>query len=260
MSAALAQLRTQTRYTLLSFRRNPAATFFTVVLPLVFLVIFTSIFGNDLVRSASGAEVRLANFYVPGILSLALVSATTVNLAMSNTSKRERGILKRLRGSPMRTWVYVGAELASGLFIVAVMTVLVVGLGWLLFNVELRWSGVPALVVSLVLASLAFSSLGLALCSIIASESAAPAVTNMIVLPLYFVSDVFIISDADTPRLMTVVGDVFPIKHLAAALGDAFDPLAASTSLPWADWAVVAAWGVFGTAVALFRFRWTPRR
>ena len=247
------QLRTQARFSLLSFRRNPAATFFTVILPLIFLLLFTSIFGNE--RLDNGA--RLATFYVAGILALSVISATMINLAITTVTKRESGILKRVRATPLRPWVYVAGEITAALAITALMTVLVVGIGWLVFDVSVEANAIPALVVSLVLGAAAFSALGLALTVIIPSEKAAPAVTNMISLPLYFVSDVFIIGD-DTPAAVQWIGNIFPIKHLAKALGDSFNPFEPGTPFPWEHWLVIAAWGVFGVVVAAKRFRWTP--
>ena len=99
----LTQLRYQVKFDLTMFRRDPASTFFTVIFPLIFLFLFTSIFGNE--ETAGG--VRLATFYVPGILALSIVSATMVNEAITMVSRRERGMLKRVRGTPLRPWVFV---------------------------------------------------------------------------------------------------------------------------------------------------------
>lgn len=255
MSAAT-QLRTQARFSLLSFRRNPAASFFTVALPLIMLVLFTSIFGNEKI---SGTNVRLATAYVPGILALSVISATMVNLAIITTGKRENGILKRVRGTPLRPWVFVAGEVTAALLITLVMTVLVAGIGWLVFDVTLFAAGIPNLVVSLFVGATAFSALGLALTVIISNERAASAVTNMVALPLYFVSDVFIPTSDETPRFIVLIGDIFPIKHLSLALGQTFDPVIEGTPMAWGHWVVIAAWGVFGTAVAMRYFRWTPR-
>ena len=247
---------TQARYSLLSFQRNPAATFFTVVLPIIFLVIFTSLFGNEEIESTG---VKLSTVYVPGILALSVISATMVNLAISTTIKRENGILKRVRGTPLRPAVYIGGEIVASLAITALMTVLVVAIGRILFGVTLFTAGIPNLLVSLVVGAAAFCALGLAMTVIIPNENAAPAITNMVVLPLYFVSDVFIPSNDDTPRWITFIGDLFPIKHLAAALGETFDPGIDGTPMAWDHWAVIVGWGAFGAVVAARRFRWTPR-
>ena len=92
----------QLNFDLLIFRRNPAATFFTVILPLIFLLLFTWIFDGTL---ENGADVNTV--FVPGILTLAVVSATAVNVAITMTTRRERGVLKRVRGTPIDPSVFV---------------------------------------------------------------------------------------------------------------------------------------------------------
>ena len=251
----LGQLRSEARFNLLGFRRSPAATFFTVVLPIIFLVIFTSIFGNEII-SSTGA--RVATVYVPGILALALVSANFMNAAIVTVIRRESGVLKAMRATPLPPWVYVGGQVAASLVLTAIMTALVIGIGWLGFSVEVQPGAVPSLLITLGVGAAAFSALGLAITCVCPSEQAAPAITNMCVLPLYFVSDVFIPSEG-APRWMTLIGDVFPIKHLAVALGRTFDPFSEGVPLPAWRWAILGAWGVFGVLVTVRFFRWTPR-
>jgi ABC-2 type transport system permease protein len=239
----------------LIFRRNPAGAFFTVVLPLIFLVIFTSMFGNE--EMSNG--VRLATLYVPGILSLAVISATTVNLAITMTARRERGMLKRVRGTPIPSWIFIASQALTGLTISLVMTVIIVGLGRVAYDVSLNLDSVPSLLLTLVIGAASFSALGLALTTVCPSEEAAPAVTNAIMLPLYFISDVFIPGD-QVPETISTIASVFPVQHMSRALQESFDPFVAGTPWPWQHWLVIAAWGLFGATVALKTFRWTPRR
>lgn len=249
---ALSQLKNQSAFDLLRFRRNPAAAFFTVILPLIFLVLFTSLFGNNTLENGAKA----ATFYVPGILGLSIVSATMVNLAITTTTRRERGMLKRLRGTPLPPWVFVMSQVLMATIISAFMTLLIIVLGRLLFGVTLQWSAVPTLLISLVIGAGSFCAMGLALSTIIPSEDAAPAVTNAIALPLYFVSDVFVITE-DAPAFITFLGNIFPVKHLVSALQPAFNPFVDGTPMEWGHWAVVAAWGAVGVVVTATQFRWT---
>lgn len=251
---AVGHVRHQVSFDLLIFRRNPAATFFTVALPLIFLIIFTSIFGNETMDN--GAKV--ATLYVPGILALAIISATGVNLAINMTTRRERGLLKRVRGTPIPPWVFLVAQAIAGLAISVLMTVIIVVVGRILFGVSLNASGVPSLLITLAVGAASFSMIGLALTTIIPSEDAAPAVTNAVFLPLYFISDVFIAGD--TPDWVQFVGNLFPVRHLSHALQDSFDPFFDGTPFPWDHWLVIAAWGAAGAVVTLRGFRWTPRR
>lgn len=243
-----------TKYSLLSFRRNPAATFFTIAFPILFLVLLGSIFGDEI--TDSGATV--ATFQVPAILALSLVSATFVNIAMGQVFRREDGQLKRLRGTPMPPLAYIGGQLLASFAIVAFMTVLVIVLGRLMFGVVFNWNTVGIFAVSLLLGSLAFSALGLAITTIIPSQDAAPAITNAAVFPLYFVSDVFIITDGDGGFISTI-GNIFPVRPLVQSLQDSFNPFLESVEIPWSKWAVIAAWGVFGVFIAAKFYRWTPQ-
>lgn len=251
---ALNRLGRQVNFDLLVFRRNPAATFFTVILPLIFLVIFTSIFGNETMDN--GAKV--ATLYVPGILALAIISATAVNLAINMTTRRERGVLKRVRGTPMPPWIFVAAQAIAGFVISAFMTVIIVVVGRVAFGVSLNASGIPSLVITLIIGAGSFAMIGLALTVIIPSEDAAPAVTNAVMLPLYFISDVFIAGD--TPDVIQFIANLFPVRHLSHALQESFDPSFEGTPMPWNHWLVIAAWGGFAAFMALTRFRWTPNR
>ena len=249
------QLRSEVRFNLLGFRRSPAATFFTVMLPIVFLVIFTSIFGNE---TLGDTEARTATLYVPGILALALVSANFMNAAIVTVIKRETGVLKAMRATPLPSWVYIVGQMASSFVLSVLMTVLLTGIGWVVFGVEVQFAAVPSLCVTLVVSAACLGVLGLAVTSICPSEQAAPAITNMIALPLYFVSDVFIPS-ASAPGWMRLIGDLFPVKHIARALGHTFDPFLEGVPMPIGNWLVIGAWGTFGVLVTMRVFRWTPR-
>jgi len=252
---ALSRLQHQVGFDLLIFRRNPASSFFTVVLPLIFLVIFTSIFGNE--ELPNGAKV--ATLYVPGILALAIVSATLVNLAFTMTARRERGVLKRVRGTPIPPWTFVTSQAIAGFFISAFMAALITVVGRLLYGVSLNASGVPSLFITILIGAASFAVMGLALTTIIPSEEAAPAVTNAVVLPLYFISDVFIPGD-QIPEWVQRLADFFPIKHLSLALQESYDPFAETAPWPWENWLVIAAWGVVAAVIAVRAFRWMPRR
>ncbi|MGI9613065.1 MAG: ABC transporter permease [Acidimicrobiales bacterium] len=248
-------LRHQVNFDLLIFRRNPAGAFFTVVLPLIFLVIFTAIFGNN--ELPDGAKV--STLYVPGILALAVVSATTVNLAITMTARRERGVLKRLRGTPIAPYVFVLSQAITGFVISLLMTVLIVTLGWVLFGVAMNWATVPALLITLVVGAGGLAALGLGMTALIPSEDAAPAVTNAIMLPLYFISGVFV-PESEVPSWVTSVAKLFPVYHLNHALQGSFDPFLEGSWWPLDHWLVLLAWGAVGLLVTIRFFRWVPRR
>lgn len=256
MSARMA-LR-QVGYENRSFWRNPAAAFFTVLLPLIFLVLFNSIFG-DSELTIDGRNLDGSTFYVPGIAALAVVSACYTNIGMMVTIARDLGILKRVRGTPMPPWAYIFGRLAHAVLVSLLLVAIVTGVGAAAYGTDVPGNTLPGLALTLVLGALAFCALGLALTAIIPNADAAPAITNATILPLLFISNVFIPLQ-DPPEWLAFVGDVFPVKHFAAALQTAFHPDTTGAGFEWGDLAVIAAWGVAGTALALRFFSWEPHR
>lgn len=238
------------------FWRNPASVFFTVMLPLIFLFIFATIFGNDEIEERG---VKTTTYYVPAIISLAVISATTVSLAINLTEDRERGLLKRVRGTPLPATVFVAGRVGNALVISVLMVILVAILGRVVYDVSLPDQTIPAVLVTLAVGAFAFSCLGFALTAMIPSEDAAPAVTNAIMLPLYFVSGVFI-PDSEIPEGVLQVADVFPVRHFFEAFFEAWDPNTTGAGFELGHLAIVAGWGVFGLLLALRFFRWEPRR
>ena len=247
---------TQLRYDQKSFWRNPMYVFFTVVQPIIFLVIFVTVFGND-VATIGGHTIKRSTYYVPGILSLAVVSATFFNLTISLTRLRERGILKRVRSTPLPPWMFLAGRVGSSIVVTGLLVVLLVGIGRIFYGVSIPTSTLPAVLVSLLVGAAAFCCLAFALTSVVPSEDAAAPMANVIVLPLLFISGIFIPND-QIPTGMQDVADLFPIKHLFEALLKGFDPATTGSGFAPGDLAVLVAWGAAGLVIALRHFRWTP--
>jgi len=244
----------QARYDLTGFLRNRQARFFTLVLPLLFLVIFVGVFGNDTVRSTG---VKASTYYVPGISALGLIAASFVNLVISITAQREDGILKRRRATPVPAWVLIaGRSLVAIAVSLTVMSVLL-AVGRFAYGVNLPTSTIPGIAISAIIGSLTFCVLGYALSTAIHSEDAAQPMVQAIMLPLYFISGVFI-PNVNLPSWMRHVAELFPVQHLADALHHAYDPATHGVGLVWTDLAVLAAWAAVGLAVTLRRFSWIP--
>ncbi len=242
----------QLRFDLKTFLRNPAAVFFTAVLPLIFLVVFVSVFGND---HLEGSDIKFSTYYVPNILALAVISSTFVSLAISLTTLREDAVLKRLRGTPLPARTFLISRVLVGLVVSLGLVVVLCALGRVAFGVRLPTETLPAFLVTLLVGAAAFTALGLAYQSFIPSEESAPPMTNAVVLPLYFISGVFF---EVNKAFLTRVADFFPIRHFAQALFHSFTTQTGS-GFSGRDLAVMAAWGVVGLLVAVRTFRWTPR-
>ena len=248
----------QYRYDQKQFWREPASVFFTVVLPLIFFTLFAAIFGSD-TTVVNGTKIDTATYYVPAIIALSLINATFVNLTIWLTIQRERGQLKRIRATPVPAWVVIAGRTLTSVVIAAVMVVTVCLFGFALYGVDLPTSTLPGVVVSVLVGTFSLAALGFAAAAVVPSENAAPPIANAIVLPLEFISGIFVPAD-NIPDWMNTIAGVFPVKPLFDSLLAAFDPTATGIGLDWGDLAVVAAWGVAGLIFALLRFRWSPRR
>jgi ABC-2 type transport system permease protein len=248
----------QLRADLKVFVRSPAALFFTAILPVVFLTMFISIFGN----ARTGAEygnVRISTLQVPAFIALAVVSASFVGLAMGLTSIREDGVLKRVRATPAAPWIVFAGRIGTALISTTVVTAILCAIGALLFGVTLPTQTLPGLIAALAVGAASFCALGIAFTALIPGEDAAPAMTNAVVLPLYFISGVFV-PVSELPGTMQTIAGLLPVKPFVDALSVAFDPRTTGAGIAGGDLAVLAAWGLAGLLLAVRFFVWTPRR
>jgi ABC-2 type transport system permease protein len=244
----------QARYDLVGFLRNRQARFFTLVLPLLFLVIFVGVFGNDTVQKTG---VKASTYYVPGISALGLIAASFVNLVISITAQREDGILKRRRATPVPAWVLIAGRALTAIAVSLVVMTVLLAVGRFAYGVHLPTSTIPAIAISAIVGSITFCVLGYAFSTAIHSEDAAQPMVQAVMLPLYFISGVFI-PNVNLPSWMRHVAELFPVQHLADALHHAYDPATHGVGLVGSDLAVLGAWAAVGLVVALRRFSWTP--
>lgn len=246
----------QLRFEFKRFWRDPQSVFFTVALPIVFLVIFAGIFGNETLESRG--NLKVSTYYVPGIVALGVMSAGFVGLAISIVEQRERGILKRLRSTPLPRGIYIGGRAGTAAALSLLVTVALVLVGRVAYGVRVPGAALPGLLVTLVLGTACFACLGFAVSGIIRSANSAPAVMNGIALPLQMISGVFFPID-QLPDGLLHVAQVFPVYHLAQGLLDGFDPAGPAAGFGWDHLAVLAAWTIAGLALAARTFRWEPR-
>jgi ABC-2 type transport system permease protein len=246
----------QFRFDQKTFWRNPASVFFTVLLPVIFLLIFATIFGNDTIDELG---VKTTTYYVPAIITLAVVSATCQSLAISLTVDRETGLLKRARGTPLPASIFVAGRIGNAIVVSVLSLALLAALGRIIYGVEIPWERLPAVLTTLLVGAAAFCCLGFALTAAIPSEDAAAPIANAALLPLYFLSGVFI-PESEIPKGVLEFADLFPIRHFFEAFFTAWSPLTTGAGFEWGNLALVAGWGLAGLLIALRYFRWSPRR
>jgi ABC-2 type transport system permease protein len=246
----LALLWHQVRYEQLSFWRNPQSAFFTFVFPVVIIIVFGALFGGG-GRSSYFNGLSALQYYVPTIAAVSVLSACYSQLAIVLAMRRQNGILKRVRATPLPAWTYFLGLLAHCILVSAVDVALIVVVGGL-FGVPLptHW---PALALALVLGAASFCALGVAVASLIRNSEAAPAVVQLVLFPLLFISGTYMpIHSAALNRIT----DALPVRPFNQAL---LGPFAQHSGFDWKSLGVLAAWGAAGAVVAIRRFRWDPR-
>jgi ABC-2 type transport system permease protein len=246
----------QFRFDQKTFWRNPASVFFTVLFPVLLLLIFATVFGGQTVDVRGG--IKTTTYYVPAIITLSVISATMQSLAMSLTIAREDGRLKRGRGTPMPAWVFVAGRIGNAIVVSLLMLALLAAIGGIFYGVAVPWDRLPGIVLTLIVGAASFCCLGIALTALIPSQDAAAPVVNAILLPLYFLSGVFI-PDDQLPSGVIHFADAFPIRHFFEAFFGAYVPAGGGSAVEWDNLAIVAIWGVAGLLFAIRFFRWTPR-
>ena len=248
----------QTNYDLRAFIRNRQAQFFTLALPVLFLVIFAALFGGrGHTTPVAGGRISTSVFYVPGIMTLGIIAAAFGNLVVSVTTQRERGVLKRRRATPVPASAIVAARMLTSVTVAVIMAAVLLGIGWAAYGAHIPGRTALALAVTVILGAAAFCCLGYALASLVRNEDAAVPTSQAILLPLYFISGVFV-SVSILPRWLADVGNAFPVRHLANALLTAYNPHTTGLGISGQDLLIVAAWGIAGLVLALLRFRWQP--
>ena len=248
-------LAAQVRADLLAFSRRPETLFFTVFLPVIFLVLFEAIFGSQTVRM-DGGPVAQSQLQVPAFMTMGVISASFVALAITVVNRRESGVYKRVRGTPAPAWVLIAGQVVTSLVIAVAMVVVMLVLGRVAYGVEVAASDLPWLVAAVLVGAAAFSCLGMMLAALTPSSEAAPPLANVVVLPLYFVSGVFVPIES-LPHWLGTVASWLPVAPMVKAATWAYVP---SGAAPWGQLALLAGWGAVGLLVASRRFRWTPRR
>ena len=240
----------QLRWEQVAFWRSREAAVFVFLFPLLLFTLLTAVYNGHIYgRPASWALLA-------GMLGYGIANTAFAGLALILVARRETGILKRIRATPLPAATYLTAVLTSILIVFALQTVALFVLGRVLKSTP--WPHhLPSLVLTLALGVFAFASLGVAITGVIRSLEGSSAVVNIIVLPMAFLSGSFG-ARRNYPDVLQALGDVLPLKYFLDAVNAIYLHGQELWDKPTAV-AVLAAWGVFGMAVALRTFRWQPR-
>ena len=235
---------------LLLYTRSRELAFFTFLLPMIFFVLLGSTYGSDTVDGVKGSRFLLA-----GMIGYGAISIAFAGLAIVVVIRRESGILKRLRATPLPAHSYIAALLCAFLAAFAVEVVCLILLGRVLFGIPVP-DRLGSLVLALLLGAVAFCGLGIGITALIKSSEGASAVVNAIYLPAAFLAGAFF-SPHHFPQVLRAIANVLPLTYFLRLTRNVM--LHGDTI--WSQGtniAVVAAWGALGVVVALKAFRWEP--
>lgn len=242
----------QIRHELVAISRTPITLVLCIGFPVGFFVLLSALIGNEVLDKGQG--VRLVQFFAPGSATFGIAMSTFSFLAIAFAEARATGVLKRQAGAPVPGWALIGGRLGASLLLGLISTGLVLGSGVAFYGLVVPTRSIPVVVVTMVVGSLAFSALGLALAMLVPTVQTAVAVSNGVIIPLSFISDVFMVGGA-MPAWLESFGWLFPLKHIARLLQDALNPYLTGSGFELDHLAVIVAWGLVGTVASIVLLR-----
>jgi ABC-2 type transport system permease protein len=234
------------------YLRSRELAFFTFMLPIIFFVLLGSVYGDtDRINGYRGPDYLLT-----GMLGYGVAATAFSGLAIVLVVRRETGVLKRLRATPLPAHVYIAAVLLTTLIAFAVEAIVLVVLGMLLYDAEFPKS-LFSLIVVLLFGSASFAVLGVGVSGLVRRAEGASAVITALYLPLSFISGAFF-SQQHFPGWLKQIADVLPLTYFIDLVGAVMLSGVSFWDRP-KDMAVITAWGIFGVLLATRFFRWTPQ-
>src|SRR5580692_2299090 len=118
-----------------SFWRNPASAFFAFLFPIIFLVVFATLFKGQKVQIGS-VQTSYDDYYIPSLVAFGVMGSCFTNIAITLSLRRDNGILKRLRGTPLPPWAFIAGVIGSSIIVSIILALLTTGFGILVYNVS----------------------------------------------------------------------------------------------------------------------------
>jgi len=247
MRIFLHELRAELRL----YTRSKELAFFTFLLPIIFFVLLGSVYGGgDRIKG-----YRAPDYLLTGMLGYGVAATAFSGLAIVLVIRRETGVLKRLRATPLPAHVYITAVLLTSLIAFAIEAVFLIALGMLMFDAAFPKS-VASVVVALLLGGATFAVLGIGVSGLVRRAEGASAVITALYLPLSFISGAFF-SQQHFPIWLKKIADVLPLTYFIDLMGAVMLRGIQLWDRP-EDVAVIAAWGLVGAVLARRFFRWVP--
>jgi ABC-2 type transport system permease protein len=247
----------QLRFDWLDVARDRQARFFALAMPVGFLFLFCTIFGNATLL-IGGHLIRESTYYVAAMTTYGIVDVAFITLAVSTVEARESGLLRRRQATPQPAWAILASRTIVGLSGGAAIAVLLLGIGRAVYGASVPLAALLPLMLAVVVGCASFVCLGFAASTLSRSTQSAQPVALALSMPLFFLSGVFV-PWTDLPSWLRRVADVFPVRNEALALLNPFTHSAGGPAWSASNLLVVAAWGVAGLVLTLRRFRWATR-
>jgi ABC-2 type transport system permease protein len=255
----IALVLSQTRYALISTSRNPRAVVFSLAFPVILLVLFNEIFvsGNDTTKVA-GETISASSYFTAGMIAYSMGLLCFTQPLVALTAQRERGQLKRVRGTPVPAWTFISAQVLRSVLLAVVVGGVMLVMGVVFWNVDLTARTVPGFVVMLFLGTGTLCALGVGMTSFTTTEDTASSIGPFTMVMLSFISGIFIPID-QLPGWLQEIGRIFPLYHLAQGLQLTVAGAKSGIGLNANDVASLVIWGIAGIVIASRRFLWEPQ-
>jgi ABC-2 type transport system permease protein len=244
----------QLYYEQLSFWRNPFGAFFTVGFSLIFLLLLAASGGTQRVVFL---HIKGIQYYVPGFAAYGVMSACFNTLAISLVNRRETGLLKRIRLSPLPAWAMIAALVLSALVVSVVQVILLLLVGRFGFHAHLPVNWAP-FVLAIAVGVVCFTALGVAVSTLVPNQDSAGPLVSIVFFVLLFLGGLWFPLKPQSGLYQ--FSKYFPILHLITATFAPFHLIPGTSPWAWGDLGVVAIWGAAGVVVAVRRFQFEPRR
>ena len=245
----------QVKYEQLAFWLNRVGAVFTVGFSVVFLMMLGLSAGNQ--RITGLGNIRLVQYYVPGFIAYGVMAAGFTTLSINIVVRRETGLLKRLRLSPLPTWVLIASIFISTTIVALVQVLALLVIGRFGYQVAFPSSWV-ALLLAVFVGIVSFSAMGVAISSVVPNQETAGPVTSIVFFVLLFLAGLWFPLPAGSG--LAKFSNYLPVRHLMTAMDRSFQIPRHASPWAWHDLLVIALWGVGATLISLRRFRWSPRR
>ncbi len=248
----------QARHQLVGYSRNRRAVVFGVVMPLVLLVLFNSIFvqGSDSVEVANH-QVAASAYFTGGMLAYSMLLSGFTSMALSLVSLRETGELKRRRGTPVPAWTFITAMILRTAMLIGSVAILMLTVSHFAYDVAVPIDALAQVLLYVALGTIVFAAVGIAATAATTNVDSASGLLPFVAFLLSFISSIFVPLD-QLPEWLAEIGRIFPVYHVAEGIQTALAQ-GGSHPIDLSNVAVLLVWGVGATVFATRSFRWEPQ-